>query len=188
MTARASARDRAAAGHRRRRIRGRRGRSVRLPHVHGHRLALPAGLGHLYGAAAIRRNPGQRLRVPGDELELRQLRRCLQRGELPTHSISIRSSSPCPAVIVTLIVASMVAFAVSRFSWRFNLLLLMVFTAGNLLPQQVIIVPLYRLYLLLPLPATAERQRTDLRLVLRDHPDPHRLPDSASACSSSATT
>ena len=57
-----------------------------------------------------------------------------------------------PAVIVTLIVASMVAFAVSRFSWRFNLLVLMLFTAGNLLPPQVIIVPLFRLYLLLPLP------------------------------------
>ena len=57
-----------------------------------------------------------------------------------------------PAVIVTLIVASMVAFAVSRFRWRFNVLVLMLFTAGNLLPQQVIIVPLYRLYLLLPVP------------------------------------
>jgi multiple sugar transport system permease protein len=51
-----------------------------------------------------------------------------------------------PAVIATLIVASMVAFAVSRFSWRFNLLTLLIFTAGNLLPAQVIIVPLYKLY------------------------------------------
>jgi len=57
-----------------------------------------------------------------------------------------------PAVIVTLLVASLVAFAVSRFSWRFNLLVLLLFTAGNLLPQQVIIVPLYRLYLALPVP------------------------------------
>ncbi len=57
-----------------------------------------------------------------------------------------------PGVIVTLLFASMVAFAVSRFSWRFNVLVLILFTAGNLLPQQVIIVPLYRLYLLLPLP------------------------------------
>ena len=32
-------------------------------------------------------------------------------------------------------------------------LLLMLFTAGNLLPAQVIITPLYRLYLILPLPA-----------------------------------
>ena len=46
----------------------------------------------------------------------------------------------------------MMAFVVSRFSWRFNLLLLMLFTAGNLLPPQVIIMPLFRMYLLLPLP------------------------------------
>jgi multiple sugar transport system permease protein len=58
-----------------------------------------------------------------------------------------------PAVIVTLFVASMVAFAVTRFSWRFNLVALMIFTAGNLLPPQVIIVPLYRLYQLIPWPA-----------------------------------
>jgi multiple sugar transport system permease protein len=57
-----------------------------------------------------------------------------------------------PAVVITLLVASMVAFAVSRFRWRFNLFFLMLFTAGNLLPPQVIIVPLYRLYLLLPFP------------------------------------
>lgn len=51
-----------------------------------------------------------------------------------------------PAVILTLIVASMVAFAVSKFSWRFNLVTLLIFTAGNLLPAQVIIVPLFKLY------------------------------------------
>jgi multiple sugar transport system permease protein len=54
-----------------------------------------------------------------------------------------------PGVIVTLIVASMVAFAVSKFSWRFNLVVLLVFTAGNLLPQQVLIVPLFKLYVAL---------------------------------------
>jgi multiple sugar transport system permease protein len=57
-----------------------------------------------------------------------------------------------PAVLLTLLISSMVAFAVSRFTWRFNLVCLMLFTAGNLLPPQVIIVPLYRLYLLLPIP------------------------------------
>ncbi|AHH94099.1 carbohydrate ABC transporter permease [Kutzneria viridogrisea] len=57
-----------------------------------------------------------------------------------------------PAVLVTLLFSSLVAFVLSRFSFRFNLLLLMLFTAGNLLPQQVIVVPLYRLYLLTPLP------------------------------------
>jgi len=57
-----------------------------------------------------------------------------------------------PAVILTLFIASMVAFAVTRFSWRFNLLALMIFTAGNLLPPQVIIIPLYWLYQFLPFP------------------------------------
>jgi multiple sugar transport system permease protein len=57
-----------------------------------------------------------------------------------------------PAILLTLVMASFVAFAVSRFSWKFNLTLLMIFTAGNLLPQQVIITPLYRIFLEIPLP------------------------------------
>jgi multiple sugar transport system permease protein len=57
-----------------------------------------------------------------------------------------------PAVIVVLFLASMLAFAVSRYSFRFNVALLMLFTAGNLLPQQIVITPLFRMYLALPLP------------------------------------
>ena len=57
-----------------------------------------------------------------------------------------------PTVILTLFIASMIAFAVSRFSWRFNLLTLMIFTAGNLLPAQVIIIPLYWIYQTVPFP------------------------------------
>jgi multiple sugar transport system permease protein len=57
-----------------------------------------------------------------------------------------------PALILTLLFASFVAFAVSRFDVKINLALLMVFTAGNLLPPQVIITPLYRIYLSIPLP------------------------------------
>jgi multiple sugar transport system permease protein len=58
-----------------------------------------------------------------------------------------------PAIVLTLWVSSMLAFAISKYSWKFNLLVLMIFTAGNLLPPQVIIVPLYRLYLMIPVPA-----------------------------------
>jgi multiple sugar transport system permease protein len=58
-----------------------------------------------------------------------------------------------PAVILVLFLASVMAFAVSRYSWRFNLGLLMMFTAANLLPPQVIITPLFRMFLRLPLPA-----------------------------------
>ncbi|MFE4667390.1 carbohydrate ABC transporter permease [Streptomyces sp. NPDC056716] len=57
-----------------------------------------------------------------------------------------------PAVLGTLLFSAAVAFFVSRFDFRFNLALLMLFTAGNLLPAQVLITPLYRLYLNLPLP------------------------------------
>lgn len=56
-----------------------------------------------------------------------------------------------PAVILVLFLASMMAFVVSRFSFRFNVGLLLLFTAANLLPPQVIITPLYRMYLALPL-------------------------------------
>jgi multiple sugar transport system permease protein len=66
-------------------------------------------------------------------------------GEFAQHYVATLIVT-IPAVIATIIVASMVAFAVSRFSWRFNLVVLLIFTAGNLLPPQVIIVPLFKLY------------------------------------------
>lgn len=57
-----------------------------------------------------------------------------------------------PSVILTLFLASMVAFVLARFSWRFNLIMLALFTAGNLLPQQAMLIPLYRMSLRVPLP------------------------------------
>jgi multiple sugar transport system permease protein len=57
-----------------------------------------------------------------------------------------------PALLLTLFFSSMVAFICSRFSWRFNILLLSLFTAGNLLPQQIIIQPLFQFYNRVPLP------------------------------------
>ena len=57
-----------------------------------------------------------------------------------------------PAVVVTLFLASCVAYVVARLSFKFNVTLLIVFTAGNLLPQQVLITPLYRLYLAIHVP------------------------------------
>ncbi|MDO0924014.1 carbohydrate ABC transporter permease [Streptomyces sp. TG1A-8] len=57
-----------------------------------------------------------------------------------------------PAVLGTLLFSAAVAFFVARFDFRFNIALLMLFTAGNLLPPQVLITPLYRLYLQIPLP------------------------------------
>ncbi|HEV3170849.1 MAG TPA: carbohydrate ABC transporter permease [Actinocrinis sp.] len=57
-----------------------------------------------------------------------------------------------PAVIVTLGLASALAFVLTRVNIKINIALLILFTAGNLLPQQVIITPLYRIYLQVHLP------------------------------------
>ena len=57
-----------------------------------------------------------------------------------------------PAVIITLFLASGVAYIVAQLNFRFNVAMLILFTAGNLLPQQVLITPLYRLYLSLHVP------------------------------------
>jgi len=51
-----------------------------------------------------------------------------------------------PAVILTLLLASALAFVVSRLRIRFGLPLLLLFTAGNLLPQQVFLAPLFKIY------------------------------------------
>ena len=51
-----------------------------------------------------------------------------------------------PSIVLILLLSSFMAFAVSRFTWRFNVALLLVFTAGNLLPQQVIFKPLFALF------------------------------------------
>lgn len=57
-----------------------------------------------------------------------------------------------PALVVTLFFASMAAFVIARFRWRYNVALLVLFTAGNLLPQQAIITPLFRIYTTVKLP------------------------------------
>jgi multiple sugar transport system permease protein len=74
-----------------------------------------------------------------------------KQGDLPKYFVNTIAIA-FPAVVLTLWISSMLGFVFSRFSFRANILLLMLFTAGNLLPQQVIIVPLYRVYLALPNP------------------------------------
>ena len=51
-----------------------------------------------------------------------------------------------PAVLLTLFLSSCIAFVVARFSFRFNLVLLGVFTAANLLPPQALLIPVYRMF------------------------------------------
>lgn len=51
-----------------------------------------------------------------------------------------------PAVLLTLILSACVAFVVARFSFKFNLAMLGVFTAANLLPPQSLLIPVYRMF------------------------------------------
>lgn len=57
-----------------------------------------------------------------------------------------------PAVVATLFLSACVAFVLARFSFKLNLAMLGLFTAANLLPQQSLLIPLFRLYRAIPLP------------------------------------
>ena len=68
-----------------------------------------------------------------------------------------------PAIVLILLFASSaVAFVVSRFSFWFNVPLLIFFMAANLLPQQVILTPLYELYLRHPAARPGSRTAASL--------------------------
>jgi multiple sugar transport system permease protein len=66
-------------------------------------------------------------------------------GQLP-HFFWNSVKITVPAVLITLFLSSCVAFVVARFSFRFNLIMLLLFTAGNLLPQQIFLAPLFKIY------------------------------------------
>ncbi|MCB0979331.1 MAG: carbohydrate ABC transporter permease [Acidimicrobiaceae bacterium] len=57
-----------------------------------------------------------------------------------------------PSLFLILLLSSMVAYACSRYSWKFNVFFLVLFTAGNLMPQQVIFQPLFRIFKNTPWP------------------------------------
>ncbi|GAA1686056.1 carbohydrate ABC transporter permease [Fodinicola feengrottensis] len=57
-----------------------------------------------------------------------------------------------PSIILILALSSMVAFGLARFRLPGRKALLVMFVAGNLLPPQIMLTPLYRLYNLIPLP------------------------------------
>ncbi len=86
-----------------------------------------------------------------DTLTLDNYRTALQDGQLLPFFLNT-VVIVVPALVVTLALASMAAFVLSRFSFRLNLPLLLLFTAGNLLPPQVIITPLVSIFRDVPLP------------------------------------
>ncbi len=86
-----------------------------------------------------------------ETLTLDNFRNAWERGNMPRHWF-VTFIVVIPAVVLVLFFSSMVAFAVSRYSWKFNIALLMLFTAGNLLPPQAIIQPLFQIYNRIPVP------------------------------------
>ena len=52
-----------------------------------------------------------------------------------------------PGVVLTLFFGSLLAFVVTRYSFKFNIYLLLIFTAGNLLPVQLVYAPLFKIYI-----------------------------------------
>jgi multiple sugar transport system permease protein len=72
-------------------------------------------------------------------------------GELLNH-LAVSAAVVVPAVLIVLALGAGLAFVASRFRWRWNVALLVFFIAANLLPPHVLITPLWRLYLALPVP------------------------------------
>lgn len=52
-----------------------------------------------------------------------------------------------PSVFLILLFGSLIAFVVTRYSFRFNVAMLLLFTAGNLLPAQLVFIPVFKMYL-----------------------------------------
>lgn len=86
-----------------------------------------------------------------DTFTLQNYRDAWNQGDM-THHYWVTALIVIPAVLLTLALASFVAFGVSRFSWKFNIPLLLLFTAGNLLPPQVLAQPLFQMYKRIALP------------------------------------
>ena len=84
-------------------------------------------------------------------LSLTNYRNAWDQGDIPLHFWNSMIIT-IPAILLILLFSSAVAFVVSRFSFWFNVPLLIFFMAANLLPQQVIITPVYEMYLRIHLP------------------------------------
>ena len=62
------------------------------------------------------------------------------------HTLANSAMITIPAVLLTLFLSCCIAFVVSRFNFKFNLALLGLFTAANLLPPQALLIPVFRMF------------------------------------------
>jgi multiple sugar transport system permease protein len=77
--------------------------------------------------------------------------RAWQGAEMPKYFLNTLFIA-VPGVLLTLFFASFVAFALARYRIPARKTLLIMFAAGNLLPPQVMLTPLYSAYTKIPLP------------------------------------
>jgi multiple sugar transport system permease protein len=72
-------------------------------------------------------------------------------GDLPKYFTNTMIVT-IPSLLIILFLASFVGFAITKLRIPFGIPLLILFTAGNLLPQQSIVIPLYEVFKRIPLP------------------------------------
>jgi len=82
------------------------------------------------------------------ELTLDNYVNAWDRGQIPMFLLNTMIVI-VPSLILILLLSSFVAFGLARFRVPGRKALLILFTAGNLLPQQILITPLYQLYRLI---------------------------------------
>lgn len=81
-------------------------------------------------------------------LNLQNYSDAISRMDLPLYFANTFAIT-VPAVFLTLFFGSLIAFVVSRYSFRWNVSLLLLFTAGNLLPAQLVFIPVFKMYVTL---------------------------------------
>lgn len=84
-------------------------------------------------------------------LTLQNFRDAFERGDMG-HKFFNTFFILVPSLLLILLFSSLVGFACTRFSGRFNVLFLVIFTAGNLMPQQVIFQPVFQMFKRMPWP------------------------------------
>lgn len=83
---------------------------------------------------------------PPQELGLFNYTNAIERMDLPRYFANTALIT-LPAVFLILLFGSLIAFVVTRYSFKFNVAMLLLFTAGNLLPAQLVFIPVFKLYL-----------------------------------------
>ncbi len=85
------------------------------------------------------------------ELTFQNFRDAFDRGEMGRKFLNT-AFILVPSLFLILLFSSLVGFACTRFSGRFNVLFLVIFTAGNLMPQQVVFQPVFQIFKRIPWP------------------------------------